>query len=396
MATFTWQDGNQGIYYYGQFQHYSIVRMAGDKLVFRYDDSTIPLDPTLFPRTIVMTIENGQILENDEGTSFYSAGTVTGIKYRDASNNLLIEARDLDLAVSPITRWVADGQAENIQDYILSGDHRFFGSADSQGPDWDGDEIQTGTGNDFVKSRGGGDFVRDAGGADHYDLGGGRDDTLTYEYWFDHPAGMTGGVTVNLTLETALGPDGHRDTVIGVERVRGTFLDDKLVGDGADNELMGLQGNDILNGQGGFDTVDYRKEASHGGHGGVRVNLSTGEARDSFQTVDTLVSIEAVEGTEFRDFMIANRQDNLFQGRGGADRFIFQGQHFGDNLIRDFSQDEGDLIYIRHADRLSDLTITYDGASGDALIEYGSGSITLSNWVSDNPGGELVADDFVF
>ena len=104
MATFTWQDGNQGIYYYGQFQHYSIVRMADDKLVFRYDDSTIPLDPTLFPRTIVMTIENGQILENDEGTSFYSAGTVTGIKYRDASNNLLIEASDLDLAVSPITR----------------------------------------------------------------------------------------------------------------------------------------------------------------------------------------------------------------------------------------------------------------------------------------------------
>jgi Ca2+-binding RTX toxin-like protein len=71
--------------------------------------------------------------------------------------------------------------------------------------------------------------------------------------------GGTTGITVDLGSEdtvTVTDLSGHTDTLIRIERVRGTEQDDTLRGNGFDNRLRGDKGGDILDGRDGNDRLE--------------------------------------------------------------------------------------------------------------------------------------------
>ena len=92
-------------------------------------------------------------------------------------------------------------------------------------------------------------------GADSIDGRAGGADEVRY----DKETG-TLGVIVDLDATSATqgtGRDtfGKIDTLNNIERVRGTMLADEIRGNDAENQFMGLKGNDTLDGGNGSDWV---------------------------------------------------------------------------------------------------------------------------------------------
>ena len=86
------------------------------------------------------------------------------------------------------------------------------------------------------------------------------------------------GLQVNLANSAANTGDAAGDTFISIENIRGSGLNDTLVGDGDNNLLRGGPGGDSLDGGAGIDLADYGGSAV-----GLQVNLAnpganTGEA----------------------------------------------------------------------------------------------------------------------
>ncbi|WP_339950788.1 calcium-binding protein [uncultured Albimonas sp.] len=92
-------------------------------------------------------------------------------------------------------------------------------------------------------------------GDDTLDGRGGVDEV---RYDRDARTGGTAGVTVNLAAGTAVDGFGDTDTLISIERVRGSDSGDTIIGDDGDNRFEGLGGDDILTGGGGADMFRIR------------------------------------------------------------------------------------------------------------------------------------------
>ncbi len=167
-------------------------------------------------------------------------------------------------------------------------------------------------GNDTIDGRGGIDEVR-------YDR--------------DYRFGGTFGVTVDLARGTATDGFGNTDTLLNIERVRGSYEDDVLRDDRGDNRLRGLDGNDTLR---------------------------------------------------------ASQGDDELEGGYGADVFQFKGKNFGNDVIWDFELGT-DLIEITSARRFRQLDIEDDG-NGNALISFAGETIQVDNISAD----DLSKDDFLF
>jgi len=92
------------------------------------------------------------------------------------------------------------------------------------------------------------DRFRDTGGDDYFDGGAGGKDEIDYSY-------MQSGVTVDLSNTSAqfISAEAGTDTLINVERVRGTDYDDTIIGSAVSNFLRGNSGSDTLTGGSGAD-----------------------------------------------------------------------------------------------------------------------------------------------
>lgn len=239
-------------------------------------------------------------------------------------------------------------------------------------------------GNDTMSGGIGFDGFRPGSGTDT--INGGADaDELDYSDWTG-----PGGITLTLGANgdgTFLDPWGFTDTYTGIERLRGTMFDDALTGNAASNRFRGLAGADTIDGAGGVDEIDYRRDANRGGLAGVTVNLDNGNANDAlgtaidgFGTIDTLISIENVRGTNQTDFIYGDAQGNTLQGEGGND--VIEGRGgidtlrggLGDDTLRGesgndqlFGDDGNDLL--QGGDDNDNLT----GGSGNDRLEGGNG-----------------------
>jgi hypothetical protein len=117
--------------------------------------------------------------------------------------------------------------------------------------------------------------------------------------------------------------------------------DGDVISTGEGNDIVRARGgNDvILDGGGqdryiggeGSDRVHYNNEDA-----GIVANLARGWVRDGDGVRDRLISIERVRGTEFRDKMTGDEEDNQFQGLAGNDLLIGGG---GDRDRADYSRD---------------------------------------------------------
>lgn len=408
MALYTWYNGNRGFGNYCNLEDFAITTITGTTYGGTLDTSVTPYDPDDHAWRFEATVLNGELttVENgpEAGKAAYTAGTVTSISFYDQSNNLIMKISGLSLDAAALHTVIVTG--EFSWQYVARGTNTFIGSNDSHGSTFNGDLMLTSHGRDTVRALGGDDEIGDVGGADKYNGGSGFD-LVRYDPWLHHAGLVKTGIVANLALGTVKGPDGFTDTLTSIEGLSGTFLKDRMTGNALNNVFFGLQGNDTIDGAGGWDSIVFNQDAGQGGYNGVSVNLQTGVAIDGFGTRDTLRGIEAAVGTKFDDVLQDNGKRNVLVGNdgddvirlsggsdqvaggAGADDFQFAAG-FGSDLIRDFSQTDGDIITITGPAGMQDLSIIQSGSN--TIIDYLGDTITLQNFVALN----LTASDFVF
>ncbi len=90
---------------------------------------------------------------------------------------------------------------------------------------------------------------------------------------------------------------------------------DTLIGNAGNDFLEGGSGNDTLNGGSGYDIASY-SEADEG----IQVDLTISGAQKTIGAgTDTLLAIEDVLGSEFKDRLAGNSDSNMLLGGGGND-----------------------------------------------------------------------------
>ncbi|NVK18315.1 MAG: tandem-95 repeat protein [Methylocystaceae bacterium] len=95
------------------------------------------------------------------------------------------------------------------------------------------------------------DTFRALAGNDYFDGGNGLYDEVDYR-----GNATEAGAYVDLKNNFAIDNFGDRDTLLNIERVRGSYFDDTLIGNDENNRLRGYDGNDNLVGGGGSDSLE--------------------------------------------------------------------------------------------------------------------------------------------
>ena len=167
--------------------------------------------------------------------------------------------------------------------------------------------ILTGTGNingtgnaldNAITGNGGNNTLAGLGGADALDGSLGTD-TATY---------AASAIAVNVSLATGLGHggDAEGDTLVNIENLTGSSLDDTLEGNG---------GSNVLAGGAGTDTVSYEHATA-----GVTVSLAVTSAQNTIGAgIDTLTSVENLTGSAFDDTLTGSSSANVLMGLAGND-----------------------------------------------------------------------------
>ncbi len=267
----------------------------------------------------------------------------------------------------------------------------------------DDDTLEGGAGVDNLYGGNDDDTLEGGAGADRLDGGAGAD-TASY-------ASSTAGVEISLVAgATYTGLHAVGDTLISIENLRGSAFGDTLTGNGAANTLEGGAGADSLYGGAGIDTASYASSTVGANEAGVEVSLAVGaEHKGVHAAGDTLVSIENLIGSAFKDTLTgdgaANRLDggahddilvgeggndvlvggdgadtltggagnDFLEGGAGADTYVFAGS-YGTDTIRDDA--DGGKLYFNDANDISDLSFSLD-RTGNVSIEAGGGSVKI-------------------
>ncbi|WP_280137213.1 calcium-binding protein, partial [Methylobacterium sp. Leaf108] len=199
------------------------------------------------------------------------------------------------------------------------------------------DLLRGNAGINTLESLNGNDTLEGGVGADVLDGGAGLD-TASY-------AGAGTGVAVSLTTATGTAGDAQGDSLVGIENLLGSDLNDTLTGDGLSNVLKGGFGADQLSGGAGVDTLDggFGSDSLEGGAGadvidggdgpvadvaayttsaaGVNVQLvgGVGAGLGGDALGDTLIGIEDLVGSVFADTLTGDASANVLEGGAGAD-----------------------------------------------------------------------------
>jgi Ca2+-binding RTX toxin-like protein len=163
-----------------------------------------------------------------------------------------------------------------------------------------------GDGNDFLQGTLASDILN----------GGAGNDTASFVNAYS--GGSTTGVTVDLTVQ-GIAQDtiaAGKDTLIGIENLVGSALNDTLVGNNNNNVIEGGLGDDTLVGGAGEDTASYAGSAV-----GVAVNLSLqGSAQNTNGAgMDLLSGFENLQGSAFSDSLTGDAGANTLTGGAGDD-----------------------------------------------------------------------------
>lgn len=301
------------------------------------------------------SITDTNLADGDEGTD-----TLSNIEYfwfdgtRDyvSLNAMLLGATNGDDLIDQ------SGATGSVDAIGLDGNDTLIGSAfddDLQG-NAGNDSLVGGDGNDDLFGGDGDDIINavDPGGPDFdYIEPGAGNDTITGDgddgiYYRnlgrDDTTGTDWGVTVDIAAGTAVSNSNGatNDTFTGIRNVGGTQYDDVLLG--SDNGwrfeangwqgFQGQAGNDVINGRGGWDAVEYNWDD---GPGGIAVDLANNRITDTHGDTDTVHSIELIQGTAQVDTFIGDAGENSFRGLQGDDT-LDGGAGIRDTA--DYSEDE--------------------------------------------------------
>ena len=166
--------------------------------------------------------------------------------------------------------------------------------------------LNGGEGNDFLQGTLASDTLN----------GGNGNDTASFVNAFS--GGSSTGVTVDLNTQGVAQDTvaAGSDTLIGIENLVGSALNDTLIGDGEDNVIEGGLGNDTLIGGVGNDTASYAGAAA-----GVTVSLALqGAGQNTVNAgTDNLSGFENLLGSAFDDNLTGDANANTITGGAGND-----------------------------------------------------------------------------
>ncbi len=219
---------------------------------------------------------------------------------------------------------------------------------------------------------------------------------------------LTSGVTADLAAGT-YSATGATGTLNGIESMTGTAFADTLTGDAGDNVIDGGLGNDIINGGAGIDTAVISGNPNAPFNHGAFANLTTGISTGGAGT-DTLIGIENLTGSDFKDQLTGNAGDNVLNGGANVDSlFATQGVD-----VYDGGTGAHDTVYFNGQPaaiaNLATGTYSFDANNHGTLLNIedlvgGSGGDTLTgnaaaNTLDGMDGNDVVAgglgDDLIF
>lgn len=213
--------------------------------------------------------------------------------------------------------------------------------------------------------------------------GGTGSDTVSYAGAPDTGSNDT-GVTIDLSKQDGIvaqagDSDEDDDVLLGFENIIGSYYDDKLTGDSANNIIEGGGGADDMDGGAGTgDIVSYRNYDNQiAGPGGVTVTLGINGtlvigslAGDAFG--DTGTGFEGIHGSEYEDVLAGNGDDNTILGFDGDDTIDGAG---GKDLL-----DGGAGIDTLDYSGSSAVTVTLGAANAKTTATSVDGDDTVLNF----------------
>ena len=186
-------------------------------------------------------------------------------------------------------------------------------------------------------------------------------------------AAAPAGVRVDLRAGTATGEGS--DMLTNVSVIGGSDFADTLIGNEELNTFFPEDGDDVVDGGGGSDSVGFDRAVT----ANLGTQSSTGEGSDRFRNVEDLL------GSKANDVLLGDGRGNLILGGDGVDQI--DGRGGGDSLGGDGAGDR--VIGGAGNDRLSgsdgnDRLIggagddTLAGGGGDDLLDGGPGTDAIS------------------
>ncbi|MQY44320.1 hypothetical protein GG681_16870 [Epibacterium sp. SM1969] len=266
----------------------------------------------------------------------------------------------------------------------------------------DHDYLIGGDGNDTLRGGAGVDQLLGGVGSDLIDGGSGRD-IVSYIDSEEE------GAIVDLADQSNNAGAAAGDVIVDIENVTGSFEVDRIFGNGIDNLINGLAGNDSLFGRVGRDTLfggsgnDYLRGGSgadyiDGGSGtdrvnyensnaAVKVNLASSSSQSGGHAQgDTIIGVEQAYGSAYNDTLSGTDATNVLVGKDGNDRLL--GYKGRDKLLGDGGNDT--LLGGADADTLD------GGAGGDeAAYWHATSGIRASLANSSVNTGNAAGDIYI-
>ncbi len=257
----------------------------------------------------------------------------------------------------------------------------------------------------------GADTLHGDNGHDHL-FGGNQNDKLYGGAGRDRVFGGNGD-------DTLFGGN-HNDKLYGGaghDRLFGGNGDDEMIGGNQNDDLFGGTGMDSLFGGNGNDTL-FGGDQNDNLYGGAGMdNLYGGNDDDVLYGGDQNDNLfggagndllyggadnDALYGGAGQDTLNGSTGDDMLTGGDGADTFVF-GNGFGNDVIKDFSADDVEVIDLRLVSQITDyddlIANHLSNEGGFAKIVVGENAILLEGVAHDdvlNGTGGYTADDFLF
>lgn len=157
--------------------------------------------------------------------------------------------------------------------------------------------------------------------------------------------------------------------------IAGLGFQDYIYGGAGDDQIIGSNSADILDGESGIDTLDYRYSKR-----GVSVNLATNSVAGGHAQGDLIANFENIYGSKLGDHLTGDRHNNVLNGRegkdiltGGAGKDTFYFKKLGDSKLNSF-------------DQITDLQIGQDQISGVKAVSA-TDVVQLGSVATLNPAG---------
>ena len=257
--------------------------------------TTLQADDQLGIQQIYGVQDNARsVYQLDFGGYFYMRSYQGNISVRgDHSPNIIIGTAQRD---------VVDGGAGDDRLSGGAGNDDLKGSVgnDNLGGGDGLDRLDGGDGADRLLGGNDRDILIGGAGADYMD---GGDDFDTADY-----SGSASGIVLDMQNAAAGTGDAAGDTLVSIEKIIGSLMDDVILGDGNANRLIGRNGNDDLSGLGGEDWLKgkFGNDTIDGGAGNDSIEGNTGQ--------------DLLQGGDGNDTIRGNRSNDTLEGGDGDDR----------------------------------------------------------------------------